>query len=84
MKYLIVIIALALAGCEKKAESAERVNSQFTVEKLFTNNGCTIYRFYDGRNHYYSDCRGSVSNSWTERCGKGCTRTIDEDVETVR
>lgn len=72
MKKLIVMLALViLAGCTKPAEKAHQVNTNFKVETLFTHDGCTVYRFEDGRVHYFTDCSGSTST--TASCGKGCT-----------
>jgi hypothetical protein len=79
--YLAVgVLALILAGCTNDPVSTARTdNNQVPVDKLFTHEGCTVYRFFDGgRNHYYSDCRGSTMSHFN--CGKGCTR--DEEVPT--
>lgn len=81
MKFLFIVVLLVLSGCQKEPLSAKQTdNKNFMVEKLFTNEGCTIYRFWDNRSHYYSDCRGSVLG--TESCGKNCSR--DEEIHTDR
>lgn len=74
MKTLLAILALTvLAGCSKQAETSTAVGAEFVVDKLFTHEGCTVYRFYDGGNaRYYTNCQGSTS--WTRQCGKGCVR----------
>lgn len=79
MKTVLAILALTLlAGCSKPAETSTAVGREFTVDKLFTHEGCTVYRFYDGGNaRYYTNCQGSTS--WTEQCGKGCTRQVGID-----
>lgn len=74
MRHLILIAVIALlAGCLKKAETSTSAGTEFVVDKLFTHEGCTVYRFSDGGNsRYYTNCQGSTA--WTEQCGKGCTR----------
>lgn len=53
------------------------------VKKLFTNNGCTIYRFVDnGEYHYYSDCRGSTIKNVNEICGANCYEQYEETIIT--
>ena len=73
-----LFLLAALAGCEKKAESIEAVgvDNAFQVEKLFTHEGCTVYRFADnGRSRYYTNCIGAAS--WAESCGKSCARPVE-------
>lgn len=74
MKTLLTILALlTLSACGKPAESTTQVGVEFVVHKLFTHEGCTLYRFYDGGYaRYYTNCSGSTS--WTESCGKNCSR----------
>ncbi len=53
------------------------------VRKLFSNNGCTIYRFIDnGEYHYYSDCRGSTIKNVNEICGANCYERYEEIITT--
>lgn len=78
MKTVLAIIAFTiLAGCSKPAETSTAVGVEFVVDKLFTHEGCTVYRFYDGGTRYFTNCQGSTS--WTEQCGKGCTRQVGID-----
>jgi hypothetical protein len=75
-KILILAAILALAGCSKPAETSTSVGREFVVDKLFTHEGCTVYRFNDGgNNRYFTNCQGSTS--WTESCGKNCTRQMN-------
>jgi hypothetical protein len=65
LKVLCVAAALlVLAGCNKQAESAVAVGHGFNVEKLFTAEGCTVFRFYDGAYRYFTNCSGSTT--WQE------------------
>lgn len=79
MKYIIGIFMLFLVtGCYKKAESSSAVGGEFVVEKLFTHEGCTVYRFADGGGtRYFTNCNGATS--WTESCGKNCSRQVGID-----
>lgn len=68
MKHLIVAALaasmLALAGCSKPAESSVRAGSDFKVDKLFTVDGCSVYRFMDaGHQRYFTNCSGSTAYS---------------------
>ena len=77
---LVALAALtALTGCYKSPESSTRVREDFTVERLFEHDGCTVYRFTDGGTaRYFTRCDGfQTSTSWKEICGKNCTRHIE-------
>jgi len=77
MKTIFALIAtIVLVGCTKSAETSTSVGREFVVDKLFTHEGCTVYRFTDGgNNRYFTNCQGSTS--WAEQCGKGCTRQMN-------
>lgn len=65
----LAAIMLALAGCGKQAESSTAAGVEFRVDKLFTVDGCTVYRFSDaGHYRYFTNCSGSTA--WDERHGK--------------
>lgn len=72
---VLVAATLLLAGCTNDNDPVSRSstdNSQIPIDKMFTHEGCTIYRFDDaGHYHYWADCRGSVSS--TQTCGRNCT-----------
>lgn len=72
MKILIFLAALVLTGCVKEPEEAKSAGKEFTVKTLFTHEGCTVYRFFDGNYRYFTNCKGRAE--WTESCGKNCTR----------
>lgn len=73
MKYILALMAaVALSACTKQAETSTQVGREFVVEKLFTHDGCTVYRFVDGNTRYFTNCSGSTT--WHESCGKNCTR----------
>ena len=75
MKYiLLAITTVFLIACTKEAESTQEVGFGYKVEKLFTVDGCTVYRFSDGGYKYFTNCKGNVE--WIENCGKACNREI--------
>lgn len=81
-KLTIAIIALLLAGCNKEPESVQQVGRSFEVGRLFTIDGCTVYRFIDGgRSVYFTNCTGSTSSSYQTSSGK-YTTTHDTEVMT--
>lgn len=67
MKKLFMLAAmLALIGCEKASE-VQVQSGEFNVERLFTVDGCTAYRFRDsGRAVYYTNCQGSTQSTYSE------------------
>lgn len=75
---LALALLAALAGCQKAAESSAAAGVEFRVDKLFTHDGCTVYRFYDGSTRYFAKCEGATTShmEWRESCGKNCTRPV--------
>lgn len=74
-------LLLALAGCAKQAESTMPAGREFTVDRLFTTDGCTAYRFMDGgERRYFVRCESTVTTSAQTGCGKNC---ISEDSITT-
>ena len=84
-KILALLILLPLAACDSDpVSSAATDNQQVKVDLLFTHDGCKVYRFHDGGyNHYFSDCRGSTTTSWTQYCGKGCYRRRTDEIPST-
>lgn len=70
----VVLSVLALSGCAKKAEQTTPIG-EYTVDKLFTVDSCTVYRFYDGAYRYFTNCSGQAQ--WKESCGKSCSRDMN-------
>lgn len=64
--------ALLVTGCAKNPVSTNSTsNPNVEVDKLFTFDGCTIYRFTDNNNYiYYSKCGSSSDVSWQQPKGK--------------
>ena len=81
-KIMLSLAALAMVtGCEKPAEAVVRTGIGFTVERLFTHEGCTVFRFGDaGRSRYFTRCDGiaaQATTTWQESCGKNCTHPVE-------
>lgn len=74
----IIAAMVALTGCEKASE-VQVQSGEFNVERLFTVDGCTAYRFRDsGRTIYYTNCQGSTNSEY--KSGKNTKReTIQTD-----
>lgn len=74
----VLAVGLALMGCQDpndKSVVEDTSNPVYSVRKLFTNDGCTAYRFYDdGRYRYYVVCdsnqRVTTSTGYSEMVGK--------------
>lgn len=85
MKKIIITILtfFVLAACERKQVEEVKTSSNrfYTVEKLFTVDGITVYRFLDnGHTIYFTNRTGEVKYSYTKREGK-VTKT--ENIQTL-
>lgn len=84
MKYLFLI--LLLVACEGKhgtPVNVEGAKDNFNVTLLFEKDGCKVYRFEDSKFRYFTNCTETTSE-YTESCGKGCTRTVEDSNPTGR
>lgn len=72
------IVTLLIVSCGKRAEQTDASsNEEIKVDRLFTHDGCTVYRFADyGAARYFARCGDQVQFSHQEPCGKGCTREV--------
>jgi hypothetical protein len=79
MKRITALCLLALlVGCDggRAPELSQPVGHGYEVERLFTHEGCTVYRFMErGGYRYFTNCSGSTS--WTQSCGKNCSRPVE-------
>lgn len=86
IKVVCLVMVVFVVGCDKVYEpiSKETKSNGIVVEKLFTNDGCTIYRFVDdGYTRYYSDCRGTVMQDIIVRHGKR-VEEVPSDIVTIK
>ncbi|AHZ84671.1 hypothetical protein Bb109J_c1981 [Bdellovibrio bacteriovorus] len=80
MKQLFVILVLLIAGCTRDpVKTSSTNNPEVPVSLLFEYEGCKVYRFIDGRPHYYTNCTEAIG-TYTENCGKACVRELDANV----
>lgn len=82
MKPILLLVLAALAGCEPGPQpiAASQTSNGYNVEKLFTHDGCTVYRFEDGRSRYFVRCangdqRVEFDDKVTRRTGKTTSTT---------
>lgn len=71
--YYHSIALLALTACESKQveEVKASSNQSYPVEKLFTVDGITVYRFRDNDRYvYFTNRTGDVQYSYQKRVGK--------------
>jgi hypothetical protein len=67
---IVILLAITLTGCVKEAKQSVQ-NGNFTVEFLFEQNGCKMYRFKDGGRYvYWSDCQGKAQSDYSTQSGK--------------
>lgn len=78
---LVLLAAIAGAGCAKAARQAEVKDAiaDYHVGKLFEVDGITVYRFYDTGNWHYLASRGSVQS----RVSAGKNNTRPDGLVTV-
>ena len=67
----IILSLLLLGACGKSAINSEIKENGIEVELIIEHNGCRVYRFYDGRKVYYTDCS---STTYQYDCGKNCVK----------
>ena len=85
IKALSLLCLVVLSGCAKEPESVgNSTNKDIEVETLFRYEGCTMYRFVDGRSHYFARCENSTETISTNSrsCGKDCVQYYDENIVT--
>lgn len=86
--FYVMITGLTVAGCTKAPEYSSPAGREFVVDKLFTHEGCTMYRFLDGGfSRYFAKCDGDSATTRTEgreRCGNHCVRPSEITTSNVR
>lgn len=84
-KYLAATLMaiFVLTGCYKDPETTEMAGRDISVDKLFTVDGCTVYRFWDTRAVYFSNCKGRTEYSYNTPTGKVTTTHQVQSVNEV-
>lgn len=76
-KLLFIITIVLLTGCMKDEQSSETVGNGFQVEFLFEKDGVKVYRFFDGRYHYFTTTGETMTK---QRSGKS---NYEENIKSV-
>ena len=82
---ILLFAALMVSGCDPSSKPVESDNPSYEVRKLFTVDGVTVYRFYDGgRCIYFTNGNGVVqyTHSQCVKAGKSCV-PIKRNVVTL-
>ena len=75
-----LLAAVLFTGCVEDGKESVQ-NGSFTVEFLFEQNGCKMYRFKDGGRYvYWSDCQGKVQSDYSTQSGK---TMVKRNVEAI-
>ena len=48
------------ASCRQLSKDGTSLNSDYNVHKLFTVDGCTVYKFGKYNDKYFTNCAGAV------------------------
>ena len=91
MRRIVMILCALLvtsACANSKPDQTDMKVSAESVGILFSVDGITVYRFGDGgRYHYFAVRDGRADtitlSSWSESCGKNCSRQVDEQIDTL-
>lgn len=78
-KLLVLCAVVLLGACSKTATESRTAVGEFKVDRLFTIDGCTVYRFSDaGYLRYFTNCKGNVSSQYTMQSGKTTHVHVDD------
>lgn len=67
VKALILLSAALLTACDHDPVSVKTAGNDVHVGKLFTVDGCTVYRFADAGNRiYFSNCNGQTQYDYSD------------------
>jgi hypothetical protein len=70
-KLFLGLSLIVLCSCSEEPIAISRTNNPaINLQLLFENDGCKVYRFYDDRAVYYTDCRGEVQSQHIKPAGK--------------
>ena len=51
---LVLVLGLSMASCYNESISTSREGMNVEVDFMFEKDGVKVYRFYDGRYHYFT------------------------------
>lgn len=73
----LVLAGVLLTGCYKDSQSSTTEGKGFNVEFLFEKDGVKVYRFHDGRYHYFTTSGETMT---TQHSGK---TDYDENIKSI-
>jgi hypothetical protein len=59
----VTVIGITLIGCHKDPQAMSTEGNDIQVEFLFEKDGVKVYRFHDGRYHYFTT-RGETMSTY--------------------
>ncbi len=75
-KILTLLILFLLISCHKESIETSH-KGDFKVELLFEHDGCKVYRFFDARYVYYTDCSCGSSTVTTYQKNKNEIENVE-------
>ena len=91
---ILVVIGFGIYGAFKATRSPEQLEetrkaeiAERTPHVYSKVDGCTVYIWNNGgHNHYFTKCDNTnkvvTESNHTESCGKACSKTVTEKIET--
>lgn len=73
----LLLVGVLLTGCYKDSQSSTKEGKGFDVEFLFEKDGIKVYRFFDGRYHYFTTSGETMT---IQHSGK---TEYDENIESI-
>jgi hypothetical protein len=68
----VTVIGITITGCHKDPQAMSTEGNNVQVEFLFEKDGVKVYRFHDGRYHYFTT-RGETMTS--------CKSNYEENIQ---
>ena len=81
---LSIYFLFVILSCEKRAAKETTKDGDFEIEFLFEKDGCKMYRFYDGRYVYWTNCEGKTNADYQTRSGKTTTQHRVEAITSLK
>lgn len=81
---MLLLLIICSTGCNNHADAAQVIQKgSFQLELLFEEDGCKMYRFYDGNRYvYWANCKGRVQSDYSTQSGKIRSEHKEESVTT--
>ena len=81
LTFLVVALINSVSDNPEPKETIQ--NGDYKLELLFEQNGCKMYRFYDGGHWvHWSDCQGKTEREYKKSNGKTSSSEYQETITT--